>query len=276
MINHVQDTAVLHNNVEMPWLGLGVFRAKEGGEVENAVKWALEVGYRSIDTASFYDNEAGVGRAIEQSNVPRDDIFVTTKVWNSDQGYDETMRAFEASLKNLTTDYIDLYLIHWPVPGKFKDTWRALEAIYESGRVRAIGVSNFLVNHLEDLLQTAITVPMVNQVEFHPYLQQPELQTFCRDHDIQLEAWSPIMRGQVLDVPELVELGHKYNKSAVQVTLRWMLQHRVVTIPKSVKQHRIESNADIFDFELAADDMALIDGLDRGERLGPDPNNFDF
>ncbi len=260
----------------MPWFGLGTFKTPDGDAVENAVHWALAAGYRSIDTASLYGNETGVGRAIKTSNVPRNEIFVTTKVWNSDQGFKRTFAAFEASLQRLGMDYVDLYLIHWPVRGKYQETWRALEEIYQSGQVRAIGVSNFMIHHLEDLLNSANITPMVNQVEFHPYLQQPDLQRFCRQHNIQLEAWSPIMRGRVMDVPELVELGGKYGKSPVQITLRWMLQREIVTIPKSVRQERIINNALVFDFSLTEAELAMIDDLDRGARIGPDPNNFDF
>jgi diketogulonate reductase-like aldo/keto reductase len=281
-ITNLADTVTLHNGVELPRFGLGVFLAQAGSEVEQAVGWALEAGYRSIDTAYIYRNEADVGRAIRQSGVPRQKIFVTTKVWNNSQGYDKTLQAFDDSLNRLEMDTIDLYLVHWPVVGQspdaplYNETWQAMEAIYQSGRARAIGVSNFLVHHLQTLLPTAKITPMVNQVEFHPYLQQPDLQAFCRDHHIQLEAWSPIMQGRVFDVPELVDLGKKYGKNAVQVTLRWMLQKGIVTIPKSVKKERIQNNADVFDFELDAADIALIDSLDRGQRLGADPDNFDF
>jgi diketogulonate reductase-like aldo/keto reductase len=275
-IKHINDTTTLHNGIQMPWLGLGVLHIPEGEAVENAVRWALESGYRHIDTAAVYGNEVGVGRAIKQSDVTREEIFVTTKVWNNDQGYDNTLIAFEASLKRLDMEYVDLYLVHWPVKDKFKNTWRALETIYDSGRAKAIGVSNFLVHHLENLLQGARIVPMVDQVEFHPYLQQPDLQMFCRKHQIQLEAWRPIMQGRVMQVAELVELGHKYGKTPVHITLRWMLQRGIVTIPKSVQQHRIQTNADIFDFDIEPEDLTLIDDLDRSERLGADPDNFHF
>ena len=260
----------------MPRLGLGVFKLQEGAEVADAVVWALEAGYRSIDTAKIYANEAGVGKALRQSGVPREEIFVTTKVWNSDQGYDSTLRAFETSLSKLGMDYVDLYLVHWPVKGKYTESWKALEEIYRSGRAKAIGVSNFLVHHLEDVLEIATITPMVNQIEFHPRLQQPALQDFCRSHNIQLEAWSPIMKGRVLDIPELVSMGEKYEKNAVQVTLRWLLQKDIVAIPKSAKKDRIISNADIFDFELTDAEMNQIDGLDLDERIGPDPDNFNF
>ena len=276
MIDHIQDTTELSNGVKMPWLGLGVWQSQEGKEVEQAVLWALEQGYRSIDTAAIYRNEAGVGKALKQSGVPREEVFLTTKVWNSDQGFENTLAAFESSLQLLDTEYVDLYLIHWPVAGKYKETWRALELLYQENKVRAIGVSNFLVHHLKDLLPGCQVKPMVNQVEFHPYLIQPTLLDYCHTEGIQLEAWSPLMQGRVVEVPELVAIGEKYGKSAVQVTLRWNLQHGVITIPKSVKKERIISNSEIFDFELSDDEMQVIDALDRGTRVGPDPDNFDF
>lgn len=275
-ITKISDATTLHNGVKMPWLGLGVLRTPEGETVEKAVQWALEAGYRSIDTASVYENEVGVGRALKQAALPREDVFVTSKVWNTDQGYDTTLRAFEASLKRLDLDYLDLYLIHWLVKDKFRETWRALETLYDSGQVRAIGVSNFLIHHLESLLETAQIVPMVNQVEFHPYLQQPDLQAFCWKCRIQLEAWRPIMKGRVMQIPELAALGKKYGKNPVQITLRWILQRGIVAIPKSAQKQRIRENADIFDFDIEADDLTLIDRLDRNERLGADPDNFHF
>lgn len=277
MNNDVSTTVVaLSNGVNIPLVGLGVFKLEEGEEVSNSVLWALEAGYRSIDTAKVYGNERGVGKAIKQSGIPRDQVFLTTKVWNSDQGYDETLRAFDKSLELLGEEYVDLYLVHWPVKGKYVETWKALESLYKEGRVRSVGVSNFLQHHLEDVLESSSMVPMVNQIEFHPRLQQPSLQEFCIKHNIQLEAWSPIMKGRVVDIPELNEIGARYNKNAVQVTLRWLLQKGIVSIPKSARKERIQSNIDIFDFTLNSSEMDRIDSLDAGERVGPDPDNFDF
>jgi len=266
----------LCNGVEMPWLGLGVFQTKEGPEVETAVKCALENGYRSIDTAAMYQNERGVGKAIFESGIPRHEIFLTTKIWNSDQGYQSTFRAFEKSLEKLRTDYIDLYLIHWPKGELSVETWRAMEELYEQERIRAIGVSNFLVHQLKHLIANSRIKPMVNQFEFHPRLIQPDLLKFCKDNQIQVEAWRPIMEGKVNDIPVIQELAVKYQKSPVQIVLRWDIQKNVVTIPKSVRPERIRHNADIFDFELTVEDMAKIDGLDRHARIGADPDNFNF
>ncbi len=260
----------------MPYFGLGVYLSKDGNEVINAVKYALENGYRHIDTASIYKNEKGVGEGIKQSGVTREDIFVVSKVWNSDQGYDTTLKAFDDSLKRLDLDYLDLYLVHWPKEGLYKDTWRAMEKLYKEKRVRAIGVSNFLKHHLEDLMGAAEIVPMVNQMEFHPYLVQQELIDFCHENGIQYEAWSPMMQGHIFEMEEFKGLAEKYNKTIAQIVLRWDLQKGVVTIPKSAKNSRILANADIFDFELQASDMALLDAMDQGKRFGPDPDNFDF
>jgi diketogulonate reductase-like aldo/keto reductase len=276
MAKHIADTTVLANGVKFPWLGLGVWKAKEGSEVENAVKAAIQIGYRSVDTAAVYKNEEGVGRAIKECGVPREELFITTKVWNSDQGYESTLKAFETSRKKLGLEYVDLYLVHWPVKGKYKETWKALEKLYKEGWVRAIGVSNFQVHHLKDVIEDCEVKPMVNQVEFHPYLTQKELLAFCKEQNIQLEAWSPLMQGEVVNIPEIQELAKKYGKTPAQIVLRWDLQHGVVTIPKSVKEHRIKENADIFDFELTAEDMAKLDALNKNHRFGPDPDNFDF
>ncbi|MFS1517353.1 aldo/keto reductase [Bacillus sp. SCS-151] len=276
MLNSISSTVSLHNGIDMPWLGLGVYKAEDGKQVIDAVKAAIRAGYRSIDTAAIYKNEEGVGQAIKQSEIPREQLFITSKVWNSDQGFESTLRAFEESLARLNLDYLDLYLIHWPVEGKYKETWRALEQLYKDGKVRAIGVSNFHVHHLQDLLTEAEIKPMVNQVEFHPKLFQEELRNFCRDHQIQFEAWSPLMHGKLLDNELLTEIANKHNKTVAQVILRWDLQSGVVTIPKSTKEHRIIENASIFDFELTNEEMRTINDLNEDLRFGPDPDNFDF
>lgn len=276
MPTSLADCAVLRNGVRMPWLGLGVWRVEEGETVVNAVKSAIEAGYRHIDTAAIYQNEEGVGRAIRESGVRREDLFVTTKVWNASQGYESTLKAFDESLQKLGLDYVDLYLVHWPVKGKYKETYKALEKLYKDGRARAIGVSNFHVHHLEDLLGECEIAPMVDQVEYHPRLTQLSLREFCKAKGIQLEAWSPLMQGGLTDHPTLREIGRKYGKTPAQVILRWDLQNEVVTIPKSVRPERIRENAAVFDFELSAEDMRAIDALNEDKRVGPDPDNFNF
>jgi diketogulonate reductase-like aldo/keto reductase len=255
----------------MPWVGLGVHRAGSGDEVVNAMKCALQAGYRSIDTATYYQNEHRVGQVVAEIGIPREEIFLTSKVWNTDQGYRSTIEVFESSLEKLQTSYLDLYLIHWPQPGTTFETWRAMEELYEKGKIRAIGVSNFMIPHLKRLMENARIKPMVNQVEFHPELVQSELLQFCKENRIQMEAWRPIMKGRVNEIPLLQELAEKYGKSPVQVVLRWDIQKGVVTIPKSITPERIISNADIFDFELSAEDVDRIDGLDRNARIGEDP-----
>ncbi|MBS4218294.1 aldo/keto reductase [Bacillus sp. FJAT-49711] len=280
MNKSLQNTTTLHNGVNMPWFGLGVFKVEEGPELVNTVKFAIKHGYRSIDTAAIYENEEGVGQGIregiKEAGISRKDLFVTSKVWNSDLGYESTIKAYETSLNKLGLDYLDLYLIHWPVENKYKEAWRALETLYKEGKVRAIGVSNFQVHHLQRLLKDAEVKPMINQVEYHPNLTQIEVKTFCRRNGIQLEAWSPLMQGQLLDHPTLMELSRKYNKSVPQIILRWDFQNGVVTIPKSTKEQRIVENANIFDFKIISKDMELIDSLDQNLRVGPDPDNFDF
>lgn len=277
---NLQDTTTLHNGVKMPWFGLGVFKVEEGPDLVNAVKTAIKHGYRSIDTAAIYGNEEGVGQGIreglKEAGISREELFVTSKVWNDNLGYESTLAAYETSLKKLGLDYLDLYLIHWPVEGKYKDAWRALESLYKDGRVKAIGMSNFQIHHLEDLMKDAEVKPMINQVECHPRLTQKDLKSFCQEHGIQLEAWSPLMQGQLLDNPELKEIANKHDKSIAQIILRWDLQNGIVTIPKSTKEHRIVENASIFDFELTAEDMEQIDSLNQDHRVGPDPDNFDF
>ncbi|AXT58777.1 aldo/keto reductase [Aquimarina sp. AD1] len=275
-ITDIKGTFRLHNGIEMPYFGLGVYLSDNDKEVIDAVQWALEEGYRHIDTASIYKNEEGVGTAILNSSVPRDEIFVVSKVWNADQGYESTLKAFEKSLQRLQLNYLDLYLIHWPVEGKYIETWKALEKLYKDGVIKAIGVSNFLEHHLENLMETSEIKPMVNQMEFHPYLVQQDLIDFCNKHHIQYEAWSPMMQGKIFELSILDSLSEKYNKTAAQIVLRWNLQKGVITIPKSSKKHRIIDNANLFDFELSKEDINYIDSLDKHHRLGPDPDNFNF
>lgn len=262
-------TCRLANGVDIPWLGLGTYKGL-GEEVERAVRDALALGYRCVDTASVYGNEEDIGRAL--ADVPRDEVFVITKVWNSEQGYDETLRAFEASCARLGLERLDLYLVHWPVQGRFAESWRALERLYREGRTRAVGVSNFLVHHLETLAETSELAPHVNQVEFHPHLLQPELLEYCRARDIRLQAWSPLMRGGVADIPCLREIAARHGKTEAQVVLRWDLEHGVLTIPKTVRRERLVENAGIFDFSLSPEEVARIDALDRGQRYGPHPD----
>ncbi|MEH7357584.1 MULTISPECIES: aldo/keto reductase [Priestia] len=280
MSNHLQDTVTLHNGVKMPWLGLGVFKVEEGPELVNAVKTAIVKGYRSIDTAAIYENEEGVGEGIRQglkeAGLSREDIFVTSKVWNADLGYEETLAAYETSLQKLGLEYLDLYLIHWPVEGKYKEAWKALETLYKEEKVRAVGVSNFQIHHLEDLMKDGEVKPVINQVEYHPRLTQKELHAFCQKHDIQLEAWSPLMQGELLDNDVLKEIAEKHGKSVAQIILRWDLQNGIVTIPKSTKEHRIVENSSLFDFELDTEDVSKINELNQNHRVGPDPDNFDF
>jgi methylglyoxal/glyoxal reductase len=280
MTNNLQATTTLYNGVKMPWFGLGVFKVEEGPELVKAVKFAIKHGYRSIDTAAIYGNEEGVGQAIHEAmtenGISREELFITSKVWNSDLGYESTIAAYETSLKKLGLDYLDLYLIHWPVENKYLEAWRALETLYKEGRVTAIGVSNFQVHHLEKVMMDAEIKPMVNQVEYHPRLTQSEVKAFCDNKGIQFEAWSPLMQGQLFDNPILKNLANKYNKTAAQIILRWDLQNGVVTIPKSTKERRIIENSSIFDFKLTKEDMDQINNLNQNHRVGPDPDNIDF
>jgi diketogulonate reductase-like aldo/keto reductase len=268
----------LNNGVPMPQLGFGVWQVPDT-EAAAAVSSALEAGYRSIDTAAVYENEKGTGQALAAAGLPREELFVTTKLWNSDQGYDSTLRAFDASLDKLGLDYLDLYLIHWPTPGRglYPDTWRAFEKLYADGRTKAIGVSNFPVAQLQHLLDTGSTVPAVNQIELHPNLPQDELRAFHAAHGIATEAWSPLGQGKgLLAEPAMAALAAKHDRSPAQIVLRWHLQLGNVVIPKSVTPSRIRENLDVFGFELDADDVAAIGALDNGHRLGPDPANFDY
>lgn len=266
------STVTLNNGVKMPWLGLGVWQSAPGRETEQAVRWALEIGYRAVDTAALYQNEADVGKAVRASGLPRESFFITTKVWNADQGYQATLKAFDVSRRTLGLDVVDLYLVHWPIRGKFTDTWKALEKLYADGKVRAIGVSNFLVHHLEELLPASSVTPAVNQVEFHPLLVQKELLDYDSAHGIRHEAWAPLTRGRIFSDPAVLALARSYGKSPAQIILRWDIQLGVVTIPKSVHRARILENSAIFDFELSKADVGKLTALDSGERIGWHPD----
>ncbi|WP_326799316.1 aldo/keto reductase [Streptomyces sp. NBC_01808] len=268
-------TITLNNGVAMPQLGFGVWQVPDA-EAETAVRTALDAGYRSIDTAAIYGNEAGMGKALTGSGLPREELFVTTKLWNSEHGYDAALRAFDDSLRRLGLDHVDLYLIHWPVPAKDKylETWRALEKLYADGRARAIGVSNFQPAHLQRVLEEGNVVPALNQVELHPDFAQADVRAFHAAHGIATEAWSPLGQGKgLLDEPVLRELGEKHGRSPAQIALRWHLQLGNVVIPKSVTPSRIRENIDVFGFELDDADMAAVAGLDAGNRIGDNPDD---
>lgn len=265
----------LSNGVDIPVLGFGTYKMENGKEAFESISYALEVGYRHIDTAKIYENEESVGEAINKSGINREEIFLTTKVWNTDRGYDNTLKAFETSLKKLNTDYVDLYLIHWPKDLNV-ETWRALERLYKEKKVRAIGVSNFKEHHLEEIFKNCEITPMINQVEFHPELTQPELREFCNSRNIVLEAWSPLMRGKIFSIDLLRELSEIYNKTIPQIVLRWNIQLGVVTIPKSATKERIRENFDVFDFELSKEHMEKINSLNKNLRTSHDPDNIDF
>ena len=273
-LTSLKDYTTLHNGVKMPWFGLGVFKVEDGSEVIESVKAAIKMAIAALILQQFIKTKKALDK--RESGISREELFITSKVWNSDQGYETTLQAFETTLEKLGLEYLDLYLVHWPVKGKYTESWKALEKLYKDGRVRAIGVSNFHIHHLQDVFEIAEIKPMVNQVEYHPRLAQEELHAFCKEHNIQLEAWSPLMQGQLLDNPTLQDIATKYNKSTAQIILRWDLQNEVVTIPKSIKEHRIIENANIFDFELSADDMKAIQALNEDRRVGPDPDNFNF
>ncbi|MDS1272621.1 aldo/keto reductase [Lipingzhangella sp. LS1_29] len=268
----------LNNGVRIPQLGFGVWQVDDNDVVE-PVRVALEAGYRSIDTAAAYGNERGVGQAIAESGVPREELFVTSKLWNSEQGYDRTLRAFDATLERLKLDYLDMYLIHWPLParGAFVDTWKAFERLYTEGRIRAIGVSNFTEEHLRQLPQEgAMITPAVNQVELHPRFTQEPLRRFHADHGIATEAWSPLGQGTLLEEPTIAAIAANYGKTPAQAILRWHIQRGTIVIPKSVTPERIRSNIDVFDFSLAEADVERISGLNTDTRIGPDPRTFDY
>ncbi|MEY7972166.1 aldo/keto reductase [Saccharomonospora xinjiangensis] len=274
-MTHVPNIT-LNTGATMPQLGYGVFQISSG-EVTGLISEALRAGYRSIDTAAVYGNEEGVGRAVAESDLAREDLFVTTKLWNDHQGYDSTLAAFDESMARLGLDYIDLYLIHWPVPSKdaYVETWKAMQRLHEEGRAKAIGVSNFQIPHLRRLLDETDVVPALNQIELHPNLPQRQLREFHAEHGIATEAWSPLGQGKgLLDDPTLTSLAAKYGKSPAQIVLRWHIQLGNITIPKSATPSRIKQNIEVFDFELSADDMATITALETGVRVGPDPDTF--
>jgi methylglyoxal/glyoxal reductase len=255
--------AKLNNGIQIPRLGLGVYQIPSGKSTIKAVKYALEIGYRHIDTAKIYGNESDVGKALKDSNIKRDDIFITTKVWNSDQGYDLTLKAFEASLKRLDLSYVDLYIIHWPVQGKIVETWKAMVRLLNNGKVNAIGVSNYSINDLKETIHNSDVIPAVNQVEFHPFLYQKDLLEFCNSNAIQLEAYSPLTRGKRLNHHEIAKISRKYNKTAAQILIRWSLQHDLVVIPKSSHEERILENSKVFDFDIDQKDMRFLDSLNE-------------
>ncbi|MFR9166701.1 MAG: aldo/keto reductase [Dysgonomonas sp.] len=268
----------LNNGVEMPCVGLGVFRMENNEDSERSILDALSLGYRHIDTAAVYGNEEAVGRAVKKSGIARKDIFITTKVWNEVQRTGKIVEAFEESLKKLDTDYVDLYLIHWPVPDKFQNTWKELEKIYKSGKAKAIGVSNFKEHHLDSLKEVSEIKPAVNQVELHPYLIQESILEYCKKADIQLEAWSPFAASKTDLFKEkiLLDLSEKYSKSVAQIILRWDYQRGIITIPKSSHKDRLKENISIFDFELSDDHIKEINSLNKNQRVGSDPDNFKF
>jgi diketogulonate reductase-like aldo/keto reductase len=271
IMEDMKNYTILNNGVKIPLLGLGTYMIENEDKLINAVKSALRIGYRHIDTASFYDNEEAVGVAVKESGIPRKEIFLASKIWISDQGYEKTLQAFRTSINKIGTDYLDLYLIHWP-QSLNKETWKALERLYKEGYIRAIGVSNFTSKHLIDLLEYAEIIPSVNQVEFHPQFAQNELRQFCKKYNIQLEAWSPLMRGMIFQIPLFQHLSQKYERTISQIVLRWDLQMGVVTIPKSTTLTRIKENADIFNFEISKEDMEKIEELNNGLRIGMNPD----
>ena len=269
------DTKVkLNNGVEMPIFGLGTFQIENSKEIQKAVLYALESRYRLIDTAAIYENEKDIGIALGKSGIPREEIFVTTKLWNSDHGYDHTITACKKSLKRLGLSYVDLYLIHWPVKDLRNETWKAMETLLQEGKCRSIGVSNYMTWHLEELLNNSSTIPAVNQVEFNPYIYQKDLLDFCRSHKIQLEAYSPLTKGLRLNDLKLADIARKYSKTPAQILIRWVLQQGIVVIPKSSKKKRIYENASVFDFIILPEDMKLLDSFNENLHTGWDPSTI--
>ncbi|MCH4827224.1 aldo/keto reductase [Planococcus halocryophilus] len=270
----INATKQLHNGVEMPRFGLGVYKMTDKEAAVEAMITAIGEGYKAIDTATIYDNEAEVGEAVRNSSVKREDLFITSKVWNTDQGYDETLRAFEASLKRIDFDYLDLYLTHWAIEGKYVDTYRAIQRLYDEKLIRSIGVSNHHEHHLEKILATANTKPMVNQIELHPQLTQVPLRNYCETNDIAVTSWSPLARGRLLEDPVLSKIANQHNKSIAQVIIRWHLQSDLIVIPKSVTPSRIQENAHVFDFSLTQEEMKMIDELNQDWRSGTNPDDI--
>ncbi|UCE09128.1 MAG: aldo/keto reductase [Candidatus Thorarchaeota archaeon] len=273
-MGHTIDSKLkLNNGVHIPLLGLGTYHLSPSKMARNAILSALQLGYRHIDTAMIHRNETDVGAAIRESGIPRDQVFITTKLWNSDQGYESALAACKQSMKRLGVDYIDLYLIHWPVPERRLESWRALEKLLDYGNCRTIGVSNYQYRHLEELLGECSVVPAVNQVEFHPFLFQRELFLYCKSKSIQLEGYSPLTKGMRLRDPQLQWIAAKYNKTVAQILVRWQLEHDIVTIPKSARANRIRENSQVFDFSISREDMKILNNMNEDLRTSWDPTN---
>jgi diketogulonate reductase-like aldo/keto reductase len=271
---NINSTVLLDNGVDIPILGFGTYQSKAGNETQNAVRLALDYGYRHIDTAAIYGNENDVAKAIQDSKVDLNDLFITTKVWNADQGYDNTLKALDQSLLKLNMDYVDMYLVHWPQPGLRLDTWKAMMTIYEQGKARAIGISNYTEKHIDELLIDSPIVPGVNQIEMTPYLYQKELAEHCLKNRIQIESYSPLTQGKKINEPRLVALANKYGKTAGQMLIRWSIEHNFIVLPKSATAERIKENAEVFDFSITKEDLDFMDSWDENFRVSWNPYNL--